>query len=118
MHSAVTRGGIQRLALINHPQWAAEVFCAQDGKLARMKKKKKRRGGAGGHLWKTIILGLGENREIVVILSETEGKALAEGRKENSGKKTKRKTAQLSSNKDQQKSTIRKRTEMKCNYFG
>lgn len=39
MHSAVTHGGIQRLALINHPQWAAEVYCAQDGKLARMRKE-------------------------------------------------------------------------------
>lgn len=45
MHSAVTHGGIQRLALINHPQWAAEVYCAQDRKLARVKKEEEEQEG-------------------------------------------------------------------------
>lgn len=48
MHSAVTHGGIQRLALVNHPQWAAEVYCAQDGKLARMKKEEEGQEGTNG----------------------------------------------------------------------
>lgn len=50
-------------------------------------------------------MGLGENREIVAIISETEGKALAAGEGEKRrtvGKNIKRKTGQLSSNKDEQ----------------